>query len=443
MSARFGDGKSFFLSRFVEDDIVKEKYIFLTIFPVNYQVTENRDIFDLIKRDIILQMLLKGVIETDVKISNEVALALCLQNDSIGFAEGFLPLLSEYALSGDAVKMAAIALAGRKLFKTIRQKIDEVKARSRDDQLDSFLSAVEKNPVVGQDAISAIIQQCIHQFKEKHPGKQVALIIEDLDRIDPAHLFRILNIFSAHIDFCYRVGCKPDESISGNKFGLDKVVFVMHYENVRNIYNHFYGTGTSFDGYIEKFCSSNHYCYSFQEEKSNYFLKQIGAETDLPTNVLDYLLKSEDFSDMSVRLFAQAIKNIDDSIISIPKAKTNNNIMISFHPGILRLITILRKCGINDKEIQGRIVKTLTTEEPHRTLLFSYLAHYLTYLNNGNVFSSLSYTCINHMTYYAQVVNIDKMGKAECNFSYSVYENHDVRRNLQKLLSELFRMVSE
>lgn len=61
LSARFGDGKSFFLSHFMETEDVAERYQFLTIFPVNYQVEEIRDIFDLIKRDILLQMLQNGV----------------------------------------------------------------------------------------------------------------------------------------------------------------------------------------------------------------------------------------------------------------------------------------------------------------------------------------------------------------------------------------------
>lgn len=42
LSARFGDGKSFFLNHFMQDEAVKEEYVFLTIFPVNYQVIENR-----------------------------------------------------------------------------------------------------------------------------------------------------------------------------------------------------------------------------------------------------------------------------------------------------------------------------------------------------------------------------------------------------------------
>ena len=122
LSACFGDGKSFFLSHFMENEDVAKRYTFLTIFPVNYQVKENRDIFELIKRDILLQMLLKGVIETDIKISNEVALALYIQNQPHSFAEGFLPLLSEIALNEDAAKAVALALAGKKFFKTIIQK---------------------------------------------------------------------------------------------------------------------------------------------------------------------------------------------------------------------------------------------------------------------------------------------------------------------------------
>ena len=58
LSARYGDGKSFFLQRFMERE--KDRYTFLTLFPVNYQVVENRDVFELIKYDLLIQMLFKG-----------------------------------------------------------------------------------------------------------------------------------------------------------------------------------------------------------------------------------------------------------------------------------------------------------------------------------------------------------------------------------------------
>ena len=60
LSARFGDGKSFFLNKVKEQ--LSDKYFFLTIYPVNYQVAENKDIFEYIKRDILLQILMTSEI---------------------------------------------------------------------------------------------------------------------------------------------------------------------------------------------------------------------------------------------------------------------------------------------------------------------------------------------------------------------------------------------
>lgn len=443
LSARFGDGKSFFLSHFMENEDVKERYTFLTIFPVNYQVTENRDIFELIKRDILLQMLLKGVIETDVKIPNEVALALYLQNEPLGFAESFLPLLSEYALSGDAAKAAAVALAGKKLFKTIKQKLEEVKKHSRDDQLEAFLSAVEQNPVAGQDAISGIIQQCLQQYRDKHPGKKIVLVIEDLDRIDPAHLFRILNIFSAHIDFCYRLGCKPDESLAGNKFGLDKVVFVMDYKNVQNIYCHFYGEGTNFEGYIEKFCSSNHFPYSLEEQRDSYFLKQIEKETGLGSNVLNYIIKPADFKNMSVRKVVQAIENTGNSVIIIPTGKNNEGKTIPLHMGMLKLIAVLRKLGIEDSEIISRLKRALETKGISNTGFFMYLAPYINLAAYNNARGNMRFTKATDRANIFHVDDIQNDGRAHCGFSTSMNFDDNAESKILELLKKVLLMVAK
>ena len=444
LSARFGDGKSFFLSHFMEDSNVNECYTFLTIFPVNYQVTENRDIFDLIKRDILLQMLLKGVIETEIEINDDVALALYLQNQPLSFAESFLPLLSELAMNDDAAKVVSIALAGKKFFKSIKQGLDKIRKeeQSRDSQLDTFLNSVEKDPVVGRDAISSIIQQCLQQYRDKYPNKRVVLVIEDLDRIDPAHLFRILNIFSAHIDFCYRLGCQPDKSLAGNKFGLDKVVFVMDYANVKHLYSHFYGVDVNFEGYIEKFCSSNHYSYSFQEEKNKYFIKQIGIETEFPADVLNCLVKPEDFKEISVRKFVQAIDNVDKSIIKLPKVKSRNNMMITFHPGILRLIVISRKLEIEDRIILSRIEDAIQSKEIGNDGIFPYVAQYIMFVSRESAFSSFRYSCKTWETNYVSVQDINQKGMAIC--SFSIYANEDINaeNNLHEHLKKLFRMAA-
>ena len=445
LSARFGDGKSFFLSHFVEAEEVTKRYTFLTIFPVNYQVTENRDIFEMIKRDILLQMLLKGVIETEVKITNEVALALFLQCQPISFAESFLPLLSEIAFNEDAAKAAAVALAGKKFFKSIKQKLDKIKEKeqSRDSQLDAFLNAVEKNPVVGQDAISRIIQQCLQQYREKHPNKRVVLVIEDLDRIDPAHLFRILNIFSAHIDFCYRLGCQPDKTLAGNKFGLDKVVFVMDYRNVQRIYSHFYGEGVNFEGYIEKFCSSNHFDYSLEEQSEKYYLQQIEKETGLRSSLLNNLIKSTDFKKKSVRKVVQAIENTGNFVISKATGQNKEGESIPLHQGILKLIAILRKLGIEDADIISRIMRTIDTKRISNTGFFTYLAPYINLVTYNNARGDLRFHKSTDMQNTFHVDDILNDGRAHCTYSTTMNYDEGAEVRLLDKLKKVLKMVAK
>ena len=443
LSAKFGDGKSYFLSHFMEDEDVAERYTFLTIFPVNYQVTENRDIFDLIKRDILLQMLQKGIIETEVEINDGVALALYFQNQPLSFAESFLPLLSELPLNENAARAAAITLAGKKFFKSIKQQLDKIRKLSRDKQLEDFLNAVEQDPVVGQDAISSIIQQCLLKYKEKNPNKSVVLVIEDLDRIDPAHLFRILNIFSSHIDFCYRLGYKSDETLVGNKFGLDKVVFVMHYENVYRIYTHFYGEGTNFDGYIEKFCSSNHYPYSLEEQRDSYFLKQIEKETGLGSNLLNKFIKPSDFNNLSIRKVVHAIEHTGNSVISVSKGLNNDGMAISLHPGMLRLIVVLRKLNISDTDIISRLKRAIETEGNSSTDLFMFLAPYINLAAYKNVRGDIRFSKSMDKVNTFHVDDILNDGRAHCGYSISMNYDEQAEGRLTDLLKKVMLMVAK
>ena len=66
LSARFGDGKSFFLAAAQKE--LKRWYSFLTIYPVNYQVAENQDIFEYIKRDILFQLYERGMVPNSYAI---------------------------------------------------------------------------------------------------------------------------------------------------------------------------------------------------------------------------------------------------------------------------------------------------------------------------------------------------------------------------------------
>ena len=443
LSARFGDGKSFFLSHFMEDPDVAERYTFLTIFPVNYQVVENRDIFELIKRDILLQMLLKGVIETDIEISDAEALALYLQCQPLSFLEGFIPLIAELSPSDEATKAVASAIAIKKVFKTIKQKLDSIKKQGDDNQIEEFFNEIEQNPVVGQDAISGIIQKGIQQYKERYPNKRVVLVIEDMDRIDPAHLFRILNVFSAHIDYCYRLGVQPNETLAGNKFGLDKTIFVLDYDNLKLVYHHFYGADTNFNGYIEKFTSSNYYRYSLKEEQDKYLLKLITKETGLNQDVLSYLIKPNDFQNISLRCAVNAIMNTGGFVIDLHTAKNLEGNTVPLNTGILRLIAILRKLGINDSDILSRLKEAVVNKNSSSTSLFLYLAPFLNIAKFENPLGEVRYACSMDMINTVRVDCIENSGTAFCSFIHSMNEDKTAEQRLWSLLSKVLDMVAK
>lgn len=59
------------------------------------------------------------------------------------------------------------------------------------------------------DGYTQLIKEAL-EYVKIHEEKRTCLIIEDLDHIDPGHLFRILNVLGAHVD----------EDKHSNKFGF-------------------------------------------------------------------------------------------------------------------------------------------------------------------------------------------------------------------------------
>ena len=99
--------------------------------------------------------------------------------------------------------------------------------------------------------------------------QQNVLIVDDLDRLDPEHIFRILNILSVHQDF----------SNGGNKFGFDKIIVVCDLANIKKIYEHKYGEKVDFRGYIEKFYSTSVFKFSNTQALAMY------CQSDLTSNL--------------------------------------------------------------------------------------------------------------------------------------------------------------
>ena len=275
LSARFGDGKSFFLNEVKKQ--LSDKYLFLTIYPVNYQVAENKDIFEYIKRDILLQILMTSEIDfSDEKYGFSLRLWGFFNRNGKDLVSDIVSLIASSLanIPQDAIKVFRDNIAK---FKDFSKKANSSQSDSIESYLDEFAS--QKGGIYEFDPISRIIYQLITDIKE-NSGKQVILVIEDMDRIDPAHIFRILNVFSAHWDMQDYSEQKLAHGNPLNKYNFDKILLVCHFQNIRNIFHHLYGEKTDFTGYIHKFSSSTPYEYSLKDVIEEWILQKIPFKYD-------------------------------------------------------------------------------------------------------------------------------------------------------------------
>ena len=206
LSARFGDGKTHLLNALRNDETANKEYEFFTIYPVNYSVAPNEDVFEYIKRDIIVQLNERGLL-------NNIDLEAIL--DSLINFEDVVSIIS-FILS---------FIPGGTLYNKIFDRFCKIKERyeQKKHTADKYLStfAKQKGSIYEEDGYTKLIRETIKWMGEDHEmngpawkGKKPVLIIEDLDRLDPKHLFRILNVISAHMED----GNTPDKV--GNKFGF-------------------------------------------------------------------------------------------------------------------------------------------------------------------------------------------------------------------------------
>ena len=442
LSAKFGDGKTFFLQKFMEDKKVKEDYKFLTLYPVNYQVAENRDVFELIKYDLLIQLFVQKVMTPEFKLSKAQALAWCLQLHAPSIAEGFLPIISDLCLDENSVKLISAILTGKTLFGKVKQKVADIQEPIRDRQIELFFKEMSKNPISGQDVITGIIQQGIADYKKANPNKEIVLVIEDMDRIDPAHLFRILNVFSAQIDHNYRFGSDPNLPYIGNKFGLDKVVFVMNYDCTKSIFRHFYGPKADYEGYINKFCSSNYFSYSFDQQKEEYYYKRIIENTKIDPSTIKLFIRPEDLSQHTVREVVNAIEGLNDFVLVGLTDETYYGKKIFLHDGVLRVIAILRKLGMSNDDIKNRLMECMGNKEFYQ-VVFSYIAGFLVYIKWGNYKGLVHYRNPRGSEPCAvQIRSVENNGKVDCSFYTERINEKKYAEEFSQILDKLLNMVA-
>lgn len=272
-SGIFGSGKTTFLNDFFEDN---KEYESIYIYPVNYAVVSNKDIFELIKHDVLLQLLGKVSKEDFDKLEIPYQLTLWtyfMSNNELAKKADFLASFLSFAETKGRAFLKVY-----EQIKSLKDGFLEFHEKFQEDdfeQVEKYLNSAtnEKGHVYEEDFYTELIRNLIEKLKEA-TNKKVVLVIDDLDRLDPEHIFRILNIFSAHID--YR------NVDSDNKFDVDKVIIVCDYNNIASVFAHKYGTNADFNGFIDKFYNAIYWHNSSRYIKNiiDSYLKEINTGID-------------------------------------------------------------------------------------------------------------------------------------------------------------------
>lgn len=256
-SGPFGIGKTYFLDKFFKSR--SQKYLPIFLRPVNYSLLSNEDVFRLIKYDILFQIIKdRQFIFDDIPDFTKMEFAQFFASQNL-----FLPLVN---LLKTLPKIKTLVTGAEEIEKLITKYSEGLRQINKNEKLcvlSEFRTEAETNFFLEYDQVSQLIADQLDEIAEKD-GLQKVLIIDDLDRLDPEHIFRLFNVFSAHFDL---VNYYPNgEEIKDNKFGFDKIVFVCDIDNIRKIFAHKYGEGVDFSGYIDKFYSSQ--IYHFNKDKT-------------------------------------------------------------------------------------------------------------------------------------------------------------------------------
>lgn len=258
-SGKFGIGKTFFLKTFFEAH--QEEIDVYHLFPVRYQISSNESIVELLKYDILVELLkkypdaFKNSESKGLRGSFKLFATFCKDR---GLINRFLK--SAVETGEDALTLSldpffqALGKLGRPLndllaFDKEFQEFKKEYLLGEKGAIEKFLDGISaENDLVATDYISRLLCEKIELLKGE---KRSVLILDDFDRIDPEHIFRILNILSAHMD--------GEEE---NKFRFDHIIIVGDIDNLGSIFHHKYGERTEFDGYFDKFFTVKPYIFN-------------------------------------------------------------------------------------------------------------------------------------------------------------------------------------
>jgi KAP family P-loop domain len=296
-SAPFGQGKTTFLDVFFT--VKEDEYDVFKVFPVNYSVANNEDIFRYIKTDILFQLLERDIEWDKTEINQSQAISEYLFLNPKTVTVNFFKMLLSLDKRTQSIGNILNGL------ESILNDINTYKQEQENDDQQSALLYVkelyEKEGSLFEDNFyTQLIRQLLERLKEtSHNVKENVLIIEDLDRMDPDHIFRILNVISAHYDTYHNTTYAE----TSNKFGFDKIIVVCDQQNIKSIFHHKYGLETDFNGYFNKYFSSKPFLFNNKENvkshlRDYYFNDQKNEKRDPFSKALNLILEALFLSDI-------------------------------------------------------------------------------------------------------------------------------------------------
>lgn len=405
-SAKFGDGKTEFLHQFKKE--YRNEYTFYTLYPVNYQIAPNEQVMEYIKRDLLFQLILNGTLTPIDNIPDSILLQWYINEKSFNIVKDIIKFAPSILGSGN--QFIAVLKGVTALVKGIKEqckKFKEFKTKITEGDFEEAVNIIGNlsegaGNIYELDPISWLIAQSIAK-----QDKKSVLIIEDLDRIDPAHLFRILNIFSAHIDRHYLCSDKtiyqndeekPFDELP-NKFGFDKIIFVMDADSANAAFKNFYGD-SNYEGYISKFISKRIFYYSIVKYAHLFLHAHIEVEDIISYLLFEDILVTIGFKmeQKSVRDIVKVLDDFEDAYRKEEVRVTDDFCFLSDTP-LVKLLAILIRLGIKRNHLSNHFkemyeelfkkqigIRTMPSKEKFIELLGCFAMDEDSIRNNGKIY---------------------------------------------------------
>ena len=147
LSASYGDGKSYFLKKFEEHNDMKGYFVFLKLYPVNYQVVENRDIFELIKYDLIFQLFISGMINPKEPVSDKVLLPWFIMTQGESIASWVSKICGLIGVDYPEFNAAVLTMNALPTIVKWKKKWERFKKtnKEQDSEISSFIQKIDKH----------------------------------------------------------------------------------------------------------------------------------------------------------------------------------------------------------------------------------------------------------------------------------------------------------